>query len=266
MAQTKSHLSTSEIARATGVHPNTVRLYEEWGYLPPVPRSANGYRLFSQVHLDQMRLARLALHGPWPGRNIRASALTLVRQAASGDLGGALEQGYHHLALVQAEQAQAEAAAELLERWAQGMATDATARPLLIGQAAKRLGVTVDMLRNWERNGLIQVPRDPDNGYRRYGAAELGRLRVIRMLNRAGYSQMAILRMVLTLDQPQPSPLRQGDDLRSGGKLRRVLDTPRPDEEIYSAADRWLSTLSEQEQRAQAIISQLEAMLQRQKR
>jgi DNA-binding transcriptional MerR regulator len=196
-----------------------------------------------------MRLARLALKGPWPGRAIRRSALDLVRQAASGDLGGALERAYQHLALVQAERAQAEAAADLLERWAQATATDATARPLQIGQAARRLGVTADMLRNWEANGLIRVPRNPKNGYRLYGAPELGRLRVIHMLNRAGYSQMAILRMLLHLDQAR------------GGDLRALLDTPRPDEDIYSAADRWLSTLSEQEGRASDIIRQLEAML-----
>jgi DNA-binding transcriptional MerR regulator len=118
-----------------------------------------------------------------------------------------------------------------------------------IGQAAKLLGATTDMLRNWERNGLIRVPRDPDNGYRLYGAAEMGRLRVIRMLNRAGYSQMAILRMVLLLDRGQ------------AGDLRQVLDTPRPDEDVYVAADRWLSTLAEQEQRAADMIAQLEAMI-----
>ncbi|HSR30464.1 MAG TPA: MerR family transcriptional regulator [Anaerolineae bacterium] len=247
----KGYLSTSEIANAVGVHPNTVRLYEEWGFLPQIPRSPSGYRLFSQEHLDQMRLARTALHGQWPGKKIRESALTLVRLSASGDIGGALEQGYHHLALVQAERAQAEAAADLLERWAQGVATDATSKYLQIGGAAKQLGVTTDMLRNWERNGLIRVPRDPNNGYRQYGTAELGRLRVIRMLNLAGYSQMAILRMMLTLDQAQ------------GRNLRQVLDTPRPDEDIYSAADRWLSTLAEQEQRALDIISQLEAMIQK---
>jgi DNA-binding transcriptional MerR regulator len=259
VAKTKSHLSTSEVARAVGVHPNTVRLYEDWGYLPPVPRGPNGYRLFSRGHLEQMRLARMALDGPWPGRNIRASALTLVRKAALGDLGSALEQGYHHLALVQAEQAQAEAAADFLERWAQGLTPDVTSERLHIGQAAERLGVTADMLRNWERNGLIRVPRDPSNGYRLYGATELGRLRVIRMLNRAGYSQMAILRMWLHLNQTRTCLLPQGTS------LRQLLDTPRPDEDIYSAADRWLSTLAEQEQRAQAIISQVETMLQEQK-
>ena len=245
-------LYTSDIAKAVGVHPNTVRLYEEWGFLPPVPRSAGGYRLFSEAHLDQMRLARTALHGAWPGRSIRRSAVELVRQAASGDLGGALERAYHHLARVQAERARAEAAAALLERWAQGVAADATPRHLHIGQAARLLGATSDMLRNWERNGLIQVPRDPGNGYRLYGAAEIGRLRVIRMLNHAGYSQMAILRMLLHLDREQ------------GGDLRQVLDTPRPDEDIHTAADRWLSSLGEQEQRARDMIAQLETMIDKQ--
>jgi DNA-binding transcriptional MerR regulator len=243
------YLRTSDIAKAVGVHPNTVRLYEEWGFLPPVPRSSSGYRLFTETHLDQMRLARMSLHGSWPGRDIRQSALQLIRQAASGDLGGALEQAYHHLALVQAERAQAEAAADLLERWAQGTAADATAELLQIGEAAKLLGVTTDMLRNWERNGLIKVPRDPRSGYRLYGTAEIGRLRVIRMLRRAGYSMMAVLRMLLHLDQGR------------GGDLRQVLDTPRPDEDVYSAADRWLSALAEQEQRATKMIAQLEEMI-----
>jgi DNA-binding transcriptional MerR regulator len=243
------YLRTSDIAKAVGAHPNTVRLYEEWGFLPPVRRGPNGYRLFTVAHLDQMRLARMALHGPWPGADIRRSALALVKQAAQGDLGGALEQAYQHLVLVQAERAHAEAAAQLLERWAQGTAADATSKPVQIGEAARLLGVTIDMLRNWERNGLIAVPRDARNGYRLYGATEIGRLRVIRTLLRAGYSTMAVLRMLLHLDRGQ------------GGDLRLVLDTPPPDEDVVYATDRWLSTLAGQEQRARELISQLEAMI-----
>jgi DNA-binding transcriptional MerR regulator len=242
-------LRTSDVARAVGVHCNTVRRYEEWGFLPPIPRGLGGYRQFTKAHLDQMRLARIALHGPWPGRIIKQSALTLVRKAASGDLGGALEQAYRHLALVQAERAQAEAAAKLLERWAEGFAADTTIEPLRIGRVAELLEVTVDMLRNWERNGLIQVPRNPRNGYRLYTAVEISRLRVIRILNRAGYSIMAILRLMLHLD-------RGGE-----GDPRQVLDTPRPDEDVYSAADRWLSALDELEQRADDMITQLEDMI-----
>jgi DNA-binding transcriptional MerR regulator len=245
----RPYLRTSDIAKAVGVHPNTVRLYEEWGFLPPIPRNPSGYRLFTEEHLDQMRLARITLRGPWPGRSIRHSALELVRQAASGDLGAALEGAYRHLALVQAERAQADVAAQLLERWARGTAVDATPQELRIGQAARLLEVTTDTLRNWERNGLIRVARDPRNSYRLYGAAELGRLRVIRMLRRAGYSTMAILRMLLRLGQGQE------------GDLRQVLDTPRPDEDAVYAADRWLTTLALQEQRATDIIAQLEEMI-----
>jgi DNA-binding transcriptional MerR regulator len=249
-SRTSRYLRTSEIATAVGVHPNTVRLYEEWGFLPPIPRSLGGYRLFTAAHLDQMRLARTAFRGPWPGRKIKQSVLALVRQAASGDLGGALERAYHHLALVQAERAQADTAVEMLERWARGTATDATTKSLWIGDAARLLDVTRDVLRNWERDGLVRVPRDPRNGYRLYGATEIGRLRVIRMLRRAGYSPMAILRMLRQLDQ--------------GGDLRQALDTPHPDEDVYSAADRWLSTLAAQEQRALDLIAQLEEMIRQQ--
>jgi hypothetical protein len=38
-------LSTSKIAKAVGCHPNTVRLYEQWGLIQPVPRSAKGLSL-----------------------------------------------------------------------------------------------------------------------------------------------------------------------------------------------------------------------------
>jgi DNA-binding transcriptional MerR regulator len=196
-----------------------------------------------------MRLGRTALRGPWPGRAIRESALAIVRQAAAGDLGGALESAYQHLALVRAEQARADAAARLLERWAQGAAVDASEEWLRIGQAAERLGVTSDMLRNWERNGLLHVPRDPRNGYRRYGAAELGRCRVIRVLRQAGYGMMAILRMMRALESGHADDLRQ------------ALDTPRPDEDVYQAADRWLSALADLETRAMEVIEQLERMI-----
>jgi len=62
---------------------------------------------------------------------------------------------------------------------------------------------------------------------------------------------MAILRMLRHFDQG------------GGSNLRQVLDTPRPDEDVYSVADRWLSTLDEAEQRALDVIAQLEAMIAR---
>ncbi len=241
-------LHTSDIAQSVGCHPNTVRMYVEWGYLPPVERSPSNYRLFTEKHRTHMQLAWLVFEGQFPGRVIRRSGRELVIHAATGDLGGALEMAYSHLALVQSERAQADAAADLLERWSQGQATDATIGPLQIGVAARVLNVTTDMLRNWENNGLIDVPR-ASNGYRKYGAPEIGRLRVIRMLVRAGYSLMSILRMLLALDAGAVTDVRQ------------VLDTIPADEDVYIAADRWLSTLEHEEQRANAIIVFVEKMI-----
>lgn len=241
------YLRTSEIADAVGVHPNTVRLYEEWGFLPPIPRTRSGYRQFTPQHLEQMRLAYLALKWPYPGG--KEIVVDLVKSAAQGDLGRAMEAAYQYLMNVRIERTHAEAAVEFLELWAQGQTLDTTSSALHIGDAAEKLGVTIDMLRNWERNGLIRVPRDPHNGYRLYGTPELSRLRVIRMLRKAGYSLMAILRMLLQFDHGQTNNLRQ------------ALDTPREDEDILTAADRWLTTLAGEEKRAKALIQQVARMI-----
>ena len=244
-------LRTSELARAAGIHPNTVRLYELWGLIPPVERSPSNYRRFTQRHLDCLLLARRVYGGGYPGMHIRRAGVKIIQHAVAGDLGGSLELAYQYMVLVQSERAMAEAAAALLERWAQGTPSDSTRQVLSTHQAAKLLGVSIDMLRNWERNGLLDVPRNPENGYRQYGAAELSRLRVIRMLSRAGYSLMAILRMLIRLDAGQTEGLGE------------VLDTPRPDEDVFSASDRWLSTLDEHVVRAGEIITQLEEMIQK---
>ena len=51
---------TAEVAAIIGVHPNTVRLYEEWELIPEAKRQANGYRVFTEFHIQQFWLARTA--------------------------------------------------------------------------------------------------------------------------------------------------------------------------------------------------------------
>jgi DNA-binding transcriptional MerR regulator len=165
--------------------------------------------------------------------------------SAAGDLNRALELARQLVSLVQAERAQAEAAAAFLQHWAEDAPTDVNGCCLRISEAARLLDTTVDALYNWERNGLIDVPRNPGNGYRLYRPPEIGRLRVIRMLLRSGYSMMAILRMLLKIDQGQVRGLRQ------------ALDTPRPDEDAIYASDHWLTVLAEQEERARHTVAML---------
>ncbi len=251
MTQTR-YLRTSELAKAANIHPNTVRLYEQWGLIPPVERNPfNNYRRFTQKHVDQILLVRQVLRFTLLGGEIKKTVYAIIAQGIQENLGGALELAYKLLLQVQAELAQAEAAVRYLERWVDGIPPDTTTRAMRIGEVAHLLDVTIDQLRNWERNNLLETPRDPSNGYRLYGPDEIGRLRVIRMLIRSRYSMMSILRMLNKLDQGETDQLRQ------------VLDTPAEEEDARYVTDHWLTTLTELEAAAHILIEQIEATLTR---
>jgi DNA-binding transcriptional MerR regulator len=241
-------LRIRHIARQLGVHVNTVRLYEASGFLPPIPREANGYRAYTVTHLEQARLVHLTLR--WPYLGDKARLIRLVEFAAAGDYGMAMELAYGYLAHVRVERTYAESAIEFLERWAAGRLMDAPRRQMHISDAAQHLNVTVDMLRNWERNGLIDVPRDPHSGYRLYGTTEFGRLRVIRTLVQSGYSLMAILQMLNRFDAGERENLRDALNV-----------APEEYEYVEVIADRWHSSLIALEDRAHAIIQQITTLI-----
>lgn len=243
----KGYLTTKDLADAVGCHVNTVHLYEGWGFIPSVPRDpSNNYRMYSPYHLEQFKLAYLALKYPYPGG--KEVVLDLVKAARDQKLARAKALADAYRTQIVAERAQAEAAIDYLERWLSREDVSWVVKPLTIGAAARLLDLTRDTLRSWERDGLIDVPRDPENGYRQYGPQEIGRLRVIRVLVNGGYSHMAILRLMLRLDRGESVDPRQ------------ALDTPRPDEEIFHLTDRWLTALDEEEQRCDEILEQIRVM------
>ncbi len=237
-----SRLLTSDLARAAGCHVNTVRLYEKLGFLPPVPRSAKGYRLYSLRHLDLMVQARKILGAPWAGRAVRRVSIAMLKASAAGDRLRSLEYARRYGELVRSERVRAAEAVAVLEKWASRKPARGGGPGLRIGPAAARLGVTRDALRTWERNGLVRAPRESGNRYREYGPIEMDRLAVIRMLRQAGFSLMAILRMIGEFEKG-----------RTRG-LGKILDRPRPDEDVYSAADRWVSSLRAQQKCARDSI------------
>ncbi|MBN8887527.1 MAG: heavy metal-responsive transcriptional regulator [Rudaea sp.] len=71
---------------------------------------------------------------------------------------------------------------------------------LSIGQLAQRTGVAIDTVRYYERNGLLQPAGRLASGYRRYGDAELKRLRFIRRAKALGFS-LEDVRALLTLSE-----------------------------------------------------------------
>jgi len=242
-----AYLTTKDLAEAVGCHVNTVHLYEQWGFIPPVPRDpGNHYRMFSCYHLEQFKLAYLALKYPYPGG--KDVVLDLVYAARDRDLDKAISLAEVYRAQIAAERAQAEAAIDYLEGWLRGDEAPEIKKALSIGEASGVLDLTRDTLRSWERDGLIEVPRNPRNGYRQYGPEEIGRLRVIRVLVNGGYSHMAILRLMLRLDRGEAVD------------PRKTLDTPSANEEIFHITDQWLTALAGEVERCEKIVAQLEDM------
>jgi DNA-binding transcriptional MerR regulator len=105
----------------------------------------------------------------------------------------------------------------------------------------------MDTLRNWEMNGLLSVKRK-QNGYRIYTQNDIQILKIIRSLRCANYSLAAILRMI--------NAASKNIDI----DLREVINTPQKDEDIVTACDKLLTSLSNAESNANCILSQLKDM------
>ena len=109
-------------------------------------------------------------------------------------------------------------------------------------EMAQYLEITIDTLRNWELNGLF-VAKRKENGYRIYTSSDLNLLKIIRTLRCANYSLASILRMMNTIRE------------NPNADIRSVMDTPSPDDDIITACDKLLSSLSAAENNAKAINS-----------
>ncbi len=80
---------TAQAAAIIGIHPNTVRFYEEWGLISKPERRANGYRVFTRLHIMQLRLARTAFAVEILQNGLRKTLIAMVKTAAQCDFSGA---------------------------------------------------------------------------------------------------------------------------------------------------------------------------------
>ncbi len=237
---------TAEVAGIIGVHPNTVRLYEELGLIPKPERRANGYRVFTDFHIDQFRVARLAFEIEVLQNGLRKKIVEMVKTSAAGDFDGALTLAGEYLLQVRRESRNAEDAIEIVRRILCGEPQENGAS-LKRKEVCGRLNLSPDTVRNWEMNGLLTVKRR-ENGYRVYTDADIRRLKIIRSLRCANYSLESILRML------------NGLSYHPEADIRALLDTPGEEGGILSACDKLISSLQKAESNAQIILRMLEDM------
>ncbi|WP_053207106.1 MerR family transcriptional regulator [Jiangella muralis] len=173
-----------DLGRAVGISAQQVRNYEEDGLLPPAPRSASGYRQFSQRH----RQALLTYRALLAGYGVIA-ARAIMRSVHDGDVPGAL-------ALVDAAHAELHDQRRQLRETAGAVETLAAAAPaggprggpgLRVGEVARRLGVRPSALRTWEAYGLLTPAREPGTSYRSYAADDIRDAQLVNLLRQSHY-------------------------------------------------------------------------------
>jgi DNA-binding transcriptional MerR regulator len=238
---------TSEIAQRNGIHPNTVRLYEELALLPRPERQANGYRIFTDFHMEQIRLVRTALKVEVLQNGLRKQAISIIKASATGNFDQAIQLTECYLQQIRQEHRNAEEAIAITGRLLSGEDPEAVTFEFTRQEAADYLHITIDTLRNWEMNGLLTVKRRR-NGYRVYTGEDIRRLKIIRSLRCANYSLSSILRMLNTLSANPEADIRQ------------IIDTPMENDDIISVCDKLLTSLHYAEANAKLMLEQLKNM------
>lgn len=183
---------TAEVAKRVGVHSNTVRLYEKLRLIPEAKRTPNGYRVFTDYHIAQFKLARTAFKVEVLQNGLRKKIIHVVKLSAEGQREEAINCTNGYVNQIKQEQRDAEEAIELSKKLLSDIQAKKSNIFLTRKQTADYIQVTMDTLRNWEMNGLLNIKRRK-NGYRVYTDSDISRLKIIRTLRCANYSLSAIL-------------------------------------------------------------------------
>ena len=149
---------TSDVAKIIGIHPNTVRMYEEWGLIPLAERKPNGYRVFTDYHIEQLKLARIAFQIEVLQNGLRKKVIEIVKISAKGDFDKALMFAEEYLSQIQREQRNAEESIGIAKQILSGKSLEHNLF-MKRKEVSDYLDISMDTLRNWERNGLLQVKR-----------------------------------------------------------------------------------------------------------
>ena len=243
----KNTYKTSEVAKIIGIHSNTVRLYEKLELIPKPERKQNGYRVFTDFHLAQFKLARTALQVEVLQNGLRKKAIEIIKTSATSNLKKAKALADDYLQQIIQERLYAEEAIKIARKILSGESKESYEFALTRKETADYLEISMDTLRNWELNGLLTVKRK-QNGYRIYTDEDIRRLKIIRSLRCANYSLAAILRMLSELD------------INPDICIKKVIDSPDETDDIISVCDKLLTSLRYAEENAQSILVQLAEM------
>jgi DNA-binding transcriptional MerR regulator len=199
------YLRPIDLARAVGLGVTQIRVYEKVGFLPPAERGANGYRRYTQDHVEALQVARVLISGyGWQ------NALEVMRAVHLGERGTAFALVNSRHAALDLRRGRIHAALEAIEVTSRRPpATSGVRRPVRIKEAARTVGVRPSAVRFWEEQGLLHPGREASTDYRVYDAEQLRRLNVIALLRDVDYQFDAIREVLDDLAGGRPERTRQ---------------------------------------------------------
>lgn len=237
---------TSEVAKMIGIHPNTVRMYEDLELISKPIRKDNGYRVFTDLHIYQFKLARKIFEVEVLQNGLRKKAIAIVKMLAKQDFDGSIVLTTQYIKSIKKEIANANEAVDIAGKLINGLNHEKEFN-LKRKEVSELLGITMDTIRNWEMNGLVNVKRQ-ENGYRIYIYKDIQRLKVIRSLKCGNYSLSAILRMLNKLSENNEADINE------------ILNSPDQNEDIISVCDKLINSLNLAAQNAEEILEMLYKM------
>ena len=164
---------TIDIARRIGIHVNTVRLYEKCALIPKPERLPNGYRVFTDLHIEQFKLARAALRVEVLQNGLRKQAVNIIKVSAAGNYEEAAALTHRYIQQVDQERNNAEEAIQITRKILAGLdGGEHTGIYFTRKEAADLLGVTIDTLRKSSRpksrNQIIKWLKNPHSDSAEY--------------------------------------------------------------------------------------------------
>lgn len=229
------NLRAVDLARIAGLSVQQVRNYVELGLLPPVERTASGYRIFTPRHASALTVARemISGHGWQRARHI-------MRAVHGGDLAAALamvDRSHGELDRERTDVGKVLAAFETIVT-SPSTVGRVPRGGVRIGAVADTVGVRPSALRLWEHHGLLRPDREKGTGYRTYDEPELRRAHVVALLRRGGYP-LPIVHAVLDEMRMTGSPERVRAELakREQDLHHRSLKRLRASAALYAYLD-----------------------------
>jgi DNA-binding transcriptional MerR regulator len=178
---TRERLRPVDLAREHGLSTQAVRNYEEAGILPPADRTPHGYRVYTPLHAQALRV--FAALVPAHGHQTATAIMRAVNQDAVEDALTLIDKSHAQLL----DDRQTLSAVEKALRDLAPSEPPTRSGGTFVGPLARQLGIRPATLRKWEKAGLLHPQRDPATGYRVYTPADVRDAQLAHQLRRGGY-------------------------------------------------------------------------------